>query len=136
MNFPFPPGAGNAEYCFAMREAILPLLGEFDPDLVLVSAGFDAHHDDLLGSMRLDEDGYAALTRLLADASRETCNGRLAFVLEGGYNVDAQARSVAALVQTMRGRETEIPDDQPSERHRDVVDRTRSQLREWWKGIF
>jgi acetoin utilization deacetylase AcuC-like enzyme len=135
-NFPFPPGAGDAEYAFAMREAILPLAREFRPDLVLVSAGFDAHREDLLGSMRLSDEGYASLARLLSDACSELCAGRIAFVLEGGYNVEAQARSVTAVVDAMLGRDVEIPEDAPRRPFREVVDRTRQSLREHWKAIF
>jgi acetoin utilization deacetylase AcuC-like enzyme len=136
MNFPFPPGAGNAEYAFAMREAVLPLVDEFRPDILLVSAGFDAHRDDLLGAMRLDEDGYAALAAMLLAAARRVCAGRIGLVLEGGYNIEAQARSVAAVMRVLLGEQAEIPSDPPQERHRDVVDRTRGRLRQWWKGIF
>jgi acetoin utilization deacetylase AcuC-like enzyme len=136
VNFPFPPGAGDADYCFTMREAILPLMEEFAPGLVLVSAGFDAHHEDLLGSMRLTDEGYAALTRLLQEACARACDGRLAFVLEGGYNIEAQARSVAQVINTLLGAPAEIPGDAARGPYRDVVDRTRSRLREHWKGIF
>jgi acetoin utilization deacetylase AcuC-like enzyme len=136
MNFPFPPGAGDEEYAFVMREALLPLLREFDPGLVLVSAGFDAHREDLLGSMRLSDAGYAAMTGLLARAVQETCGGRIAFVLEGGYNVEAQARSVEAVVRTMLGRDWEASEDAPRGPYREVVDRTRQQIRSHWKQIF
>ena len=136
MNFPFPPGAGEEEYAFVMREAIVPVLREFRPGLVLVSAGFDAHRDDLLGSMRLSEDGYAMMTGMLSDAAGEVCGGRLAFVLEGGYNVDAQARSIEAIVHTMQGRSWEAIEDPPRAPYRDVVDRTRKQLGNRWKAIF
>jgi acetoin utilization deacetylase AcuC-like enzyme len=136
MNFPFPPGAGDEEYAFAMREAILPLMREFDPGLVLVSAGFDAHRDDLLGSMRLGEEAYAAMTGLLAGAARETAGGRVAFVLEGGYNVEAQARSIEAVIRTMQGGQWEAIEDPPRAPYREVVDRTRQQLRSRWKSIF
>jgi len=136
MNFPFPPGAGDEEYSFVMREALLPLLREYDPGLVLVSAGFDAHREDLLGAMRLSDEGYACMTGLLARAARETCGGRLAFVLEGGYNVEAQARSIEAVVRTMLGQEWETIEDPPRSPYREVVDRTRQQMHEHWKQVF
>jgi acetoin utilization deacetylase AcuC-like enzyme len=136
MNFPFPPGAGDEEYAFVMREAVLPLMREFDPGLVLVSAGFDAHRDDLLGAMRLSDEGYAMMTGLLAEAAGQTCGGRLAFVLEGGYNIEAQARAVEAVIQTMLGRTWEAIEDPPRSAYREVVDRTRLQLGSRWKAIF
>ncbi len=136
MNFPFPPGAGDEEYAFVMREAILPLMREFDPDLVLVSAGFDAHRDDLLGAMRLSGDGYAMMTGHLAEAARQACGGRIAFVLEGGYNIEAQARSIDTVIQTMLGSGWEAIEDPPRPAYREVVDRTRQQLGARWKAIF
>ncbi len=136
MNFPLPAGAGDDEFCFVMREAILPLAQEYHPDLILVSAGFDAHANDLLGSMRLTEDGYAAMTRVLADAAASLCKGRIAFVLEGGYHIESQARSVAAIVETMLGAQVEIPDGTPRQQHRDVIDRTRMALAHHWKSVF
>jgi acetoin utilization deacetylase AcuC-like enzyme len=86
--------------------------------------------------MRLDEDGYAAMTRLLREAAAEACDGRLAFVLEGGYNIEAQARSVSSVIRTMLGGEPEIPSEPPRGPWKDVVDRTRAALHEHWKAIF
>ena len=136
VNVPWPPGAGNDEYAFLVRELALPLIDEFRPELVLVSAGFDAHRDDLIGSMRVDDAGFAAMTRVLRDEAARLAGGRIAFVLEGGYNVDAMGRSVATVLDTMLGDDPEIPEDPPRSTYRDLVDRTRSAIRPFWKGVL
>lgn len=136
VNVPWPPGAGNEEYCFLIREVVTPLAQEYRPQLILVSAGFDTHSEDLLGSMRVDENGYAAQTRLMADLARQHCEGRIAYVLEGGYNLEAEARGVATVFETMLGDEVEIPEGRPRQMHREIVDRTRKALAPHWKAIF
>jgi acetoin utilization deacetylase AcuC-like enzyme len=91
VNVPLPEGCGDAEYARAFEEVVEPEVQRFQPDLVLVSAGFDAHDDDPLAGMRLTEDGF----RLLA--SRSAALGpRVAAVLEGGYNLETLPGCVAA----------------------------------------
>ena len=91
VNVPLPEGCGDAEYARAFEEIVEPEVQRFQPDLVLVSAGFDAHEDDPLAGMRLTEDGF----RLLA--SRSAALGpRIAAVLEGGYNLETLPGCVAA----------------------------------------
>jgi acetoin utilization deacetylase AcuC-like enzyme len=93
VNVPLPEGCGDAEYERAFEEIVEPEVQLFQPDLVLVSAGFDAHEDDPLAGMRLTEDGFHRL------ASRSAALGpRVAAVLEGGYNLDTLPGCVAAAV--------------------------------------
>ena len=88
---PLPAGSGDAEYYLAFDKQLLPAALAFRPDLVLISAGFDAHEDDLLGRMKVSTEGYAELTRRVRRIADECCQGRLISVLEGGYNLDASA---------------------------------------------
>ena len=97
-NAPLRPGDGSAEFRFAMKERLLPALVAFSPDLILISAGFDAHRDDPLGGLNLVEDDYAWITRELMDIAATQCDGRLVSALEGGYNLSALASSAAAHV--------------------------------------
>jgi acetoin utilization deacetylase AcuC-like enzyme len=76
----------------------------FRPQFVLVSAGFDGHRDDPLGGLRYTEEGYAAVARELAAIAETHGNGRIVFILEGGYNTNALAKSVCAVLQGLRGR--------------------------------
>ena len=103
-NLPLPPGAGGAAFRTGWTEQLLPALDRFAPELLIVSAGFDAHRDDPLAQLELDEDDFAWITgQLLALAGRH-CGGRLVSLLEGGYDLPALGRSAAAHVRTlMRG---------------------------------
>jgi acetoin utilization deacetylase AcuC-like enzyme len=96
INVPLPAGTSGAEYLGLFRGLVRPALERFAPDLMLVSAGFDAHREDPLGGLALDDDTYRALTlELLA------VQPRLALVLEGGYHLPALARSAALVVETL-----------------------------------
>ena len=101
LNVTLPPGADDARHLRAFDEEILPVMRAFRPELVLISAGFDAHHEDPLGMQRVTEDGFAALTERALRLADECCQGRIVFILEGGYNHDALARSVAATLRVM-----------------------------------
>lgn len=109
VNVPFPPGCGDAEYLAAFDRVLLPVARDFRPDLVLVSAGFDAAAGDPLGSMRISPAGYAAMTRRL----RTLAGGRVVLALEGGYDLDAIARSAAACLRVLLGEEAADPEGLP-----------------------
>ena len=94
LNIPFQPGAGDDEYLRAMDERVIPRLDDFRPDLLMISAGFDAHHDDPLAQIELSEDGFEQMTDRLVAAANRHCGGKIVSVLEGGYNLRALGRSV------------------------------------------
>jgi acetoin utilization deacetylase AcuC-like enzyme len=96
VNVPLRPNSGSAEFRHGVGTTILPALDRFAPDLVMVSAGFDAHRRDPLAQLNLTEDDYRWVTEQLADAAGRHCSGRLVSALEGGYDLDALAASVAA----------------------------------------
>ncbi len=100
-NAPLPPLAGSAEFRTAMTDRVLPALDDFGPDLLLISAGFDAHKADPLANLQLEEADYAwATDELLALAARH-CHGRVVSALEGGYDLTALAASAAAHVRRL-----------------------------------
>ncbi len=101
VNVPLRPGEGSARFRQVYTEKILPALEDFKPELVLISAGFDAHKDDPLAGLRLTEDDYAWVTRELKKMADKHCEGRIVSVLEGGYNLEALAASVAAHVAAL-----------------------------------
>ena len=103
VNVPLAQGSDGAAARRAVREAWLPALDAFAPQMILVSAGFDAHRDDTLGGLALVEDDYAWITRCLMDVADRHAGGRLVSMLEGGYNLDALGRSVEAHVRTLAG---------------------------------
>jgi acetoin utilization deacetylase AcuC-like enzyme len=101
LNVPLPAGCGDEEYETAFREKLLPSAAWFSPDLLLLSAGFDAHCKDPLASMRVTERGFETLTRMVRRIAEDHCGGRLVSLLEGGYDLDALARSVEVHVRVL-----------------------------------
>ncbi|MGA7669866.1 MAG: histone deacetylase [Nitrolancea sp.] len=99
VNVPLTPGAGDAEYLQVFDEIIVPKLVEFHPELILLSAGFDAHADDPLASMAVTTDGFAAMARRIKEQADRLCGGRLVAVLEGGYNPDILAKCVEEVIR-------------------------------------
>ncbi|MBS1212388.1 MAG: histone deacetylase superfamily [Proteobacteria bacterium] len=94
-------GSGSTEFRAAMSGKILPAVDRFKPELVLVSAGFDAHRADPLASLNLEEEDFAWITRELLELADRHAHGRLVSFLEGGYNLEALGESVAAHVREM-----------------------------------
>jgi len=103
VNCPLPPGQGDADYGAAFHELFLPAGDAFRPDIVIVSAGFDAHARDPLADMLVTERGFAAMCTSLADLARSQCGGKLVLLLEGGYDLEALAQSVRACLEVMTG---------------------------------
>jgi len=101
LNVPLPAGSGDGDYLNVFEEKLVPAADSFSPDFVLISAGFDAHKDDLLGGMRLTEQGFAALTQIVKDIAQKCCKGRLVSVLEGGYGLEGLAASVEAHIRVL-----------------------------------
>lgn len=100
-NLPLPPGCGDTEYLRGFDEVLAPLARRWQPDVILVSAGYDGHWRDPLANMQLTVDGYVALMERLRALAAELCGKRLVTVLEGGYNLDAVAAAVVATAQTL-----------------------------------
>lgn len=100
-NAPLASGSGGKEFRTAMEGKILPAVDAFKPELVLVSAGFDAHKDDPLGALNLLEEDYVWVTQELLKLAAKHCGGKLVSALEGGYNLQALGESVAAHVHTL-----------------------------------
>ena len=101
VNVPLPAGADGAVFRDAVGSRILPRLAAFRPDLVVVSAGFDAHRGDPLAQLELDEADFAWATRAVMDLADRVCGGRVVSLLEGGYDLEALATSTAAHVATL-----------------------------------
>ena len=96
-------GAVSEDYRLVFAEVVLPVVRQFKPDLVLVSAGFDAHERDPLANMRLTTEAFAAMTMELRAVAEESCDGRMVLVTEGGYDLHAFAASLDAVVETLAG---------------------------------
>ncbi len=103
MNIPMRPGADNDDYLIAMEERVVPKLDEFRPEVLLISAGFDAHADDPLAQIELSEECFETMTRQLVDVANAHCGGRVISALEGGYNLRALGRCVVRHLIGMAG---------------------------------
>lgn len=101
LNIPMFAGAGEEEFIEAFTEEIIPSLENFHPDLILISAGFDAHRDDPLANLELTEESFGKLTSMVAETAAKVCNGRIVSILEGGYSLTALPRSVEAHLRAM-----------------------------------
>ena len=96
-------GYGNGEYTGIFERILNPVALEFDPDLILVSAGFDIYENDPLGGMRVTPEGFAGLTRSLMEIAGKCCNGKIVFTLEGGYDLTGLRKSVKGVLKEMAG---------------------------------
>ena len=101
VNAPLPPNAGSEEFRSAMEREVLPALRAFKPDLLLISAGFDAHRADPLASLNLEDADYRWATERLVEVAQECCGGRLVSTLEGGYDLGALASASAEHVRVL-----------------------------------
>jgi acetoin utilization deacetylase AcuC-like enzyme len=141
INVPFPHGTGNAEYRSVVEELVEPLAQRFEPQVVLVSAGYDGHKDDPLGGLALDEDGYRMMGGRLRQIADRHAQGRLMFFLEGGYNLEALASSVVATLEgAAAGAAAEeavarVPEADQLPRAREVLGATIALARQFWPGL-
>ncbi len=101
MNLPLAPASGSEAFRSVWREQGLPRLAAFDPDFILISAGFDAHADDPLAGLELGEEDFAWITTEILQVAKAACGGRVVSTLEGGYDLDALGRSAAAHVRAL-----------------------------------
>jgi acetoin utilization deacetylase AcuC-like enzyme len=135
VNLPVPPGSDDRVFCGLVDRVAVPLAREFAPQLVLVSAGYDAHAEDPLGECRVTEQGYASMTRSVR-AVCEELEAPVGCVLEGGYGLGALARSVAATLVALRepaatgGADGGLDSAAPP-----VVDAALERLSEWWPAL-
>jgi acetoin utilization deacetylase AcuC-like enzyme len=132
VNLPVPPGTGDDGYRSLADEVVLPLAGAYRPQLVLISAGFDAHHDDPLADCRVTEAGFAAISRSVCRAA-DSVGAPVGCVLEGGYALGALGRSVAATMEALveaDGAGAEEPAGNGA-----LATEARARLARWWPEL-
>jgi acetoin utilization deacetylase AcuC-like enzyme len=131
-------GAVNEDYRLVFADIVLPVLRQFKPDLVLVSAGFDAHERDPLGGMRLTTPAFTAMTMDLRAAAEECCSGRIVAVTEGGYDFRALADCLRAVVGALAAEQPAAaewpePGSVPASRGRAATTAVRKILAPYWQ---
>ena len=130
VNVPLPPGSSDAEYASVMQELFVPLTEVFKPELIAVSAGMDAHIDDPLTQLKLSTRAYGWLTRYIVEQAKKYCGGRVVFVLEGGYSLDAVAGAATNIVKVLTG---ELPAFPTERRSPKVINEVKQALANYWK---
>jgi acetoin utilization deacetylase AcuC-like enzyme len=101
INWHLDCGARDVDMLRAWDEALLPAVSRFQPDFIIVSAGFDSRRDDLLGCFDVTDDAFRRMTRIALDLAEDFTDGRLVSLLEGGYNVEGNALAAAAHLETL-----------------------------------
>jgi acetoin utilization deacetylase AcuC-like enzyme len=102
INVPLPAGCGDAEYLRVFRDVVIPALERFGPQWILVSAGFDPHRQDPLAGMNVTEAGFSQMARAMLQLAEVYCGGKIAFLLEGGYDLTALRSSVAGVLERLQ----------------------------------
>jgi acetoin utilization deacetylase AcuC-like enzyme len=132
VNLPLPAGSGDADYSLAFEAIVEPVLKQFAPQAILVSAGQDIHSDDPLGGMEVTDGGFGMMGLRCLRLARELCDGRLAFVLEGGYDRGASARAVEAVLRAVTDETAPAIDPEGSERAAAAIARARETQAAYW----
>ena len=104
LNLPVKPHTADQEFLDLFDREILPEIERFRPDLIMLSAGFDAHRDDSIADLELTERSYVHMTRRVCEMADRHCRGRIVSVLEGGYNGSSLTSSAIAHLKTLQGR--------------------------------
>jgi len=114
LNVPLPAGCGDTEYVGAFQHLIVPAAESFEPELILISSGFDAHRDDPLAAMNVTRAGYRGMAAIVRALAEDLCGGRLVFVLEGGYAASGLRDGVGAVLEVMLADDApEVPETTP-----------------------
>lgn len=103
LNVPLNPGADDAMYVRVFRDVLAPVVRAFQPEIILVSAGFDPYEGDPIGEMKVTPGGFACLARIVLDLAEEVCDGRVVAALEGGYNIQGLVKCVRAVLLEFLG---------------------------------
>ena len=137
VNVPLEAGATDGDYQAVFSALILPVLDQFAPELLLVSAGFDAHERDPIARMRLSTLGYASLTRQLCDVAKRHSRDRSVWVTEGGYDLRALEECLHSTLGVLSGREPAAGETagggEPTERSRAAIDAVRAVQTRYWQ---
>jgi acetoin utilization deacetylase AcuC-like enzyme len=133
VNLAFPAGFGDAEYSEAFQKIITPIACQYDPQFVLISAGFDAHLRDPLGGMQVTEGGFTAMAHVLLEIARDHCDSRCAAILEGGYDLQAIHNSAQQVLDEFRTGAAPPPADCANSRGGALIERIRRVQSRYWR---
>nr|MDO8079122.1 histone deacetylase [Candidatus Freyarchaeota archaeon] len=138
VNVPLPWGTDDESYLFALRELLYPIADQYNPEFILVSAGFDSHYSDTLTSMNISSVGHGKIMETILDVAKQKCHGKVAVLLEGGYSLPALPQSIFNVISYMAGLGEFLEDDQPKSEPRTreevkrIVDEIKKVLKPYW----
>ncbi|NOJ78538.1 histone deacetylase family protein [Myxococcus xanthus] len=135
VNVGLPGGNSDADYGMIFEELLLPVAEAYRPQLILVSAGFDAHQHDPIGGMDVSERGFAAMCSAMKSLADSVCQGRLVLLLEGGYSLEGLSQSVHACVEVLAGRKDSFPAGDTHSDAKDALRASREALRPYWPRV-
>jgi acetoin utilization deacetylase AcuC-like enzyme len=139
VNVPLEPGSSNTDYGNIFRHLLRPIAEQFEPELLLVSAGFDTHRSDPIGSMNVTPEGFARMTALLMEMAVSFCKGRLVLVLEGGYDPEGLRDSVEMVLWELAGQsridkdQMQHAEDEHYGRMAEVIEQIKGIHHRYWK---
>lgn len=134
VNVPLPGGQGDGDFIRIYQEILEPIANQFQPDLVLVSAGFDTYYRDPLGGMGVTEEGYAEITHILMRIADACCQGRIVLTLEGGYDLNGLASSVKRVIQVLQGTAPAASSSSPASSTTErIVEHIRDTQKAYWR---
>ena len=133
LNFPLPAGTGDNTYGLLFDKIILPVAKAYRPQLMLVSAGFDAYMEDPLAGMRVTPAGFASMARQLKILADTVCEGRMVLVLEGGYHLEGLQESVLQVLDQICGHPGPVPSSGRSDLFEAVLANARTHFGDHWK---
>lgn len=111
INMPLPAGCGDDDYLRVFEDLLVPVANQFQPEMIFVSAGQDAYHRDPLAGMLLTTDGYARMTRIVDELARRYCDGKVVFVLEGGYHLEGLSSIVLQILSVLGDWNIKVEDE-------------------------
>ncbi len=136
VNVPLPGGMGDEDYDAVYTKLLLPIALEYNPELVLVSAGFDPYYQDPLGGMEVTEKGFARLATILLEIANKTCNGKIVFTLEGGYSIDGIARCIKEIIALLLGESNPLePLGKPTSTAENILEQLIKYQKNYWRGL-
>ncbi len=133
INVPLPAGTDDSGFVAAFEEILVPAALSFRPDIVVISAGQDACKNDGLAQMQMSTEGFAMLASIVKSIATDSCGGKLASVLEGGYNLKLLSHSVAAILDVFTGTEPKRKSQEPGARVRARLEEIKKIQRQFWE---
>lgn len=133
VNVPLPPGMGDNEYLKIFRDILGPVMEQYKPEFILVSAGFDTYYEDPLGGMKVTPEGFAKMTRFLTDAADTHSGGNIVLILEGGYNLDGLWISTKEVIEELLDKKRSACEPPENNSEADlIIDKIKKEYSEYW----